>query len=502
MVAQADAAELDRGKPRQRTGGGRERRSKIGPICAGSADVRAAKSGIMILAVAVSGGTTLQRGKCQGGEPMDLLQRQVRRAQRWLGLQRFVWALGWCWFGTLLVALVLILVDKFWPLGVAAWAWVAAALALGILAAAAWAVVRGRGPVDAAIEIDRRFRLKERVSSTLAMSEDQRRTEAGQALIEDAVRRVKRIDVGEHFSISPGRQILLPLIPAVAAALVWWLVGPAVVDRGAQADAATVKNQIKESSGGLKRKLQQQKKRAEDEGLKDAQMLFEKLEEATEDLADKSTDRKEALVKLNDLNRQMENRRQQLGGAAGIKEQLEKLDKIGQGPAEKFLKAVANGDLKSAAKELDELKSKLARNELSNEDRAQLASQLEEMKSQLQRSVEERQQRIEDLQNQLQQARAQGNDEEADRLQQQLDNLQMQSQQMNNLENLANQLGQCAQALGAGELQDASNLLDQIQSDLDDLQGQLQEMEMLGDAMDQLSQARDQMNCQQCGGFG
>lgn len=432
---------------------------------------------------------------------MDLLQKQVRRAQRWLGLQRFARALGWCWFGALSVALVLILVDKFWPLGVDARIWVVAAVVLGIVAAVAWAVIRGRGPVDAAIEIDRRFGLKERVSSTLAMGEDQRRTEAGQALIHDAVRRVKRIDVGEHFSISPGRQILLPLIPAVAAALVWCLLDPAV-DGGAQADAATVKNQIKESSGGLKRKLSQKKKQAEDAGLKDAQMLFERLEEATEDLANKSTSRKEALVKLNDLNRQMENRRRQLGGSAGIKKQLEKLDKIGQGPAEKFLKAVANGDLKKAAKELGQLKSKLARNELSDEERAKLASQLEEMKDQLQQSVEEQRQRMRDLENRIQQARAGGNDEQADRLQQQLDNLQQQSQQMNNLENMANKLGQCAQALGAGQLQDASNLLDQLQSDVSDLQGQLQEMQMLSDAMDQLSQARDQMNCQQCGGFG
>ena len=433
---------------------------------------------------------------------MDLLEKKVRRAQRWLGLQRFVRALGWCLFGTLLVALVLILVDKFRPLGVEAWIWVVAALALGILAAVARAVNGGRGPVDAAIEIDRRFRLKERVSSTLAMSEDQRRTQAGQALIHDAVRRVKRIDVGEHFSISPGRQILLPLIPMVAAALVWWLVGPAAVDCGARADAATVKNQIKESSGGLKRKLSQKKKQAEEQGLKDAQMLFERLEEATEDLGNKSTSRKEALVKLNDLNRQMENRRRQLGGADGIKKQLEKLDKIGQGPAEKFLKAVANGDLKNAAKELERLKSKLARNELSDEDRKKLASQLEKMRDQLQQSVEEQRQRMEDLQNRIQQARAGGNDEQADKLQQQLDDLQRQSQQMNNLENLANKLGQCAQALGAGQLQDAGNLLDQLQSDLDGLDGQLQEMQMLGDAMDQLSQARDQMNCQQCGGFG
>ena len=31
---------------------------------------------------------------------MEELKKQVRRAQRRMGLQRFVGVLGWCWFGT------------------------------------------------------------------------------------------------------------------------------------------------------------------------------------------------------------------------------------------------------------------------------------------------------------------------------------------------------------------------------------------------------------------
>lgn len=49
---------------------------------------------------------------------MDTLERQVRRARRRLAAERFLNVLGWCWFAALLAALVAILADKFWPLGV------------------------------------------------------------------------------------------------------------------------------------------------------------------------------------------------------------------------------------------------------------------------------------------------------------------------------------------------------------------------------------------------
>ena len=85
---------------------------------------------------------------------------------------------------TLSLAVIVILVGKFWPLGVADWVWPAAAVGLGTLAATGWAIATGRGTMDAAIEIDHRFGLKERVSSTLALSEEDRDSEAGQALID------------------------------------------------------------------------------------------------------------------------------------------------------------------------------------------------------------------------------------------------------------------------------------------------------------------------------
>ena len=150
---------------------------------------------------------------------MEELRKQVRRAHRRLGLQRFLGTLGWCWSVTLLVVLVLIAVDKWHSLGVEAWAWGVGALGLGLLAAVAWIAATRRKPLEAAIEIDRRFALKERISSTLAMPPDDRESEAGEALVADALRRVERIDVTSKFAVRPPRRILLPLLPGVLAVL-------------------------------------------------------------------------------------------------------------------------------------------------------------------------------------------------------------------------------------------------------------------------------------------
>src|SRR4051794_22417663 len=110
---------------------------------------------------------------------MDTLRRQVRMARRRLAVQQFLRVLSWSWFGTLLVAAALIAVDKFYSLRVEPWAWGAGALALGMAIAAIWTFVTRQSELEAALEIDRRFGLKERVSSSYALSPAQRESPAG-----------------------------------------------------------------------------------------------------------------------------------------------------------------------------------------------------------------------------------------------------------------------------------------------------------------------------------
>ena len=435
---------------------------------------------------------------------MEKLRKQVRRAHRRLGLQRFLGTLGWCWSVTLLATLVLIAVDKWHPLGVEAWAWGVGALGLGLLAAAGWIAATRRKPLDAAIEIDRRFGLKERVSSTLAMPPGDRESEAGEALAADALRRVERIDVGTKFAARPPRQILLPLLPGVLAVLAAVLIPAAVIDSeaGATSDSTAAKEQVKKSTEALRRKLVERRKQAEKLGLKDAEQLFKRLEQGSRDMTAKKTDRKKALVELNDYARQLERRRKQLGGAEEIKKQLDQLKDINRGPADKFAKAVGRGDFKQAADELQKLIDQLANSKLSEKQKAALAKQLEAMKQKLEDLAADRAAAEDDLRSRIEQLRQAGQLPEAGKLEEQLEKLLRQGPQMKQLDQLAGQLGQCAKCLRDGRLDNGCDVLRQLQAGIGDLQNQLDELELLDDVMGQLDQAKDCMNCQNCGGLG
>jgi hypothetical protein len=430
---------------------------------------------------------------------MDPLLAQVRRARRRLIVQRFLDALAWCWLATLSVALVLVAVDKKWPLGLEAWVWLAGALGVGFVAALVWSLWRRSGPLEAAIELDRRFALKERVSSALSLSPADRETEAGEALLADAAAKIERIDVGGRFAVRPPRRLLLPLVPGVLAMLVAMLIGPAVVDEP-QAKAAdpAAKEQVQRATAAVRRQLAERRDQAKKEGLKDAERLFQKLESGMKELNNEPIKEK-AMAKINDLARLLADRRQQIGGSEKIKEQLNQLKNIDRGPADKFAKALSRGDLKKASDELKKLKEALENGKMDQKQKTELAKQIEQMKNQLEKQAKAHQTAQQDLQKRIEQLRKAGQVQQANELEEQLAKLAAQMPQMRKLQELAEKLGQCSKCLRGGKPGDAAKALAQMQSDL---QRQMKEMEMLDDAEKELCQAKDQMGCCQCGGVG
>ena len=440
---------------------------------------------------------------------MEEIKRQVGRAHRRLVFQQFLRVVGWSLFATLLIAAIGLAVPRIWPLALDRqiwdWSWIGGGLAAGFVVASVWTLIIRRSKLDAAIELDRRYGLKERVSSTLALGPEELDTEIGQALMTDAVRRVDRIDVREQFQVSPSWRILLPLVPAIALAVMF-----AALDFATQRKAGAtseeqvaIKTQIKTATQKLQEKLRESEKKAAELGLKDAEDLKE-MNKELDKLANKSNvDRKEAMLKINDLAQEVERRRQELGGAERMKKQLDKLKDVAKGPADKLAESLKEGDFGKAQEQMQKLKEDLKNGKLSDEDKKKLAQQMEQMKDALKQGAADAREAREQLQRQIEKKLAEGNLAEAAKLQQQLDEMNQNAAQMEQMmENLAEKLDQAAQAMKAGDAKQAAEKLDELAQNLDQLQEQLDQIENLNEILDQLADAKNAMKCADCGGAG
>ncbi len=438
---------------------------------------------------------------------MDTLHKQIARARRRLVVQQFLSVLMWCWFATLAMALIAIGVQKMWLVGIDGFQWAAAwlggALGSGFLAAIVWIWVFRLPELDAALEIDRRFGLKERVSSSLALGPEDLDSPVGRALLDDTIRRVGRLDVDERFPVKLNRRAWLPLLPAIGAFALCFLADPTRSDQGdASANTVVLNKQSKESINALPKKLEERRQQAGEQGLKEAEDLLKKLEEGTRDLAkkDESTQH-DALTKLNDLAKELEQRREKLADGEKFKEQLAAMKNLPTGPADKLAQNLKNGDLDKALKELEKLKQQMATGKLSPEQQKELANQMNAMKDALQKTADAHQKMQENLKQQIEKAQKAGDQQLAKNLQQQLKQLQQQQAQMDQLKDLANKFGQAAQAMKEGKGQQAQAALNQMANELAQMQQEAAEMQMLDGALSEIDEAKASMSKKGQGGL-
>jgi len=264
-----------------------------------------------------------------------------------------------------------------------------------------------------------------------------------------------------------------------------------------------ISKQIQESVKPLQKKLEERALEASKEGLKDAEDLFKKIEQGTRDLAKKDeNDRREAMGKLNDLAKQLDERREKLAQGEKLKEQLAGMKNLPMGPADKLAKDMKNGDFGKALKELEKLKEQLAQGKLDPEKQKQLADQLEAMKDAMQKMADAHQKAQEQLQKQLDKAIQAGDKEGAKKLQDQLQKMAQQQAQMNQLKALGAKLGQAAQNMKDGNMAQAQAALNKMAADLAQMQQDAAEMQMLEATLDEIADAKAAMNCPNCNGQG
>ncbi|HVX11932.1 MAG TPA: hypothetical protein VHC22_12180 [Pirellulales bacterium] len=435
---------------------------------------------------------------------MDVLKQQVRRARRRLAWQRFFAILGWSWFAWLFAATAVVTVDKFKPLGLVEWAWPVAALVGGLVTATIWCFATRRSELEAAIEIDRRFGLKERVSSTYALGAEQLETPAGRALVEDAMKRVERLHVAEQFRVKLGRWSWLPALPGLATFLIAVFLQPGVDGNKAGGSVATKaeKKQVKTSTAALRKKSLDLRKEARDKGLL-SEGVFAKLEQSSKKLENNdAVDKKQALIELNDLAKDVEKRREQVAAAEKMKEQFKQLKDLDKGPADKMADALKDGDFQVAMKELKQLRDKLENGKLDAEAKAALEKQLKQMENTLRKMADAHDKAQQNLKKQIEELKKKGQNQQAKELEEKLAQMQQQQSQMQLAKQMADQMGQCTKCMQQGDKAGASQAMAKLEQQLSDLQQQADEMAMLDDAMSELEMAKDSINCKECNGEG
>ena len=476
---------------------------------------------------------------------MNAINKQISRAHQRIVIGQFFRTLSWCLFGGLVVSAIAIAIPKIWHLSFLGseaqqqnWmvGWVIGGLMLAIIAAMVATYINRSQKLGTAVEVDERFRLKERLSSAMMLTDEQRSTKAGKALIADAENRAESLDVVDQFPFKPTRQTLLPLIPALAVALLL-LVPNAVAAEPAPEKKTEKDKQVKVAIEEAKKKLKEKIKQMEAKGLKDASPELKSLAKKIDNLSKDSTDdKRDALVKLNDVKKQIEDRRKRLGGdSKEMKKQLSQLQKVSKGPAKKLSEAISKGEFDEAQKAIKDLVKKLKENKLSEVEQKQLAKNMEDLADQVKKMVEKHEQQKQELKKKLEKALEQGDMEKAAQLQQQLEKKEQQEKQMQKMQKMANKLKECSNCMkqggkngkkgqakkgqakqgkdgqpkqGQGQAQkgeqgqqqgqkateQAIQSLEDMAEELEKMQDDLEELEDLEDIMQQVEQAKNECN--------
>ncbi len=217
---------------------------------------------------------------------------------------------------------------------------------------------------DAAADVDQHYELKDRTVTALAFANQPAPTDLQSLQIADALGRLEKVDAKAIAPLRAPRAwpVLLGAMSVAAVMLAWPLTPPEAEASPAPAPdhiVALVLEQ-KEKLAALEKKLSETTQDLDDEkaddekkGLKE---MLEKLLQKVEELTQPGTDEKEALAKLSEMQAAVQSLANELNVAA-LDGQLSSLGTAlaASSAFEGAGKALQDGKLEKAAKELDKL---------------------------------------------------------------------------------------------------------------------------------------------------
>jgi hypothetical protein len=389
--------------------------------------------------------------------PTPHLERAVRAARRRQAGQRLLDRLTVGCVAALAVGLAWVLLDtlRWWvPL---------ALLLLAVIVAVVRTVHDYPGRLAAALELDSRFDLKERVTAAIELPPDQLESPVGRVLAAAAETHTTGLRLGEQFPLRLRRSAaLVPVLAGlIAVALVW----PPATDSGLFADTKRKPDDATNRPGSdpqphpnpVRQPNPDAPKGTDAERLAALRADLDRLEREARDGRAKDDRRRVAeLTAAEDAARTLE--RESLDRLARMENQLKQLDRLANspefkdGPGRDAAAALASGDLGKAEMALDEL-AKAATEKPAD---LQLRKQLDRLKDELRKAADNTEAR-EKLEKLIEQAKKENRDTEG--LRKELDRLDAESESSKPLRDLAGKLDAASQQLEKGDAAEAAKQL-------------------------------------------
>jgi hypothetical protein len=451
--------------------------------------------------------------------PPPLVTR-VRQARRRLFTQTLLNRLGLAWGCSLAAALVWFLVEPVVLPGAAhnlKWYVLGGLVALGT-AIAVWLARRAApSPLAAALEIDQRFDLKERVTTALSLTPDLQTSPAGQALLADANSKLERVVVPGKFPVRVGWRALFLPAQAVAIALLALYPPPVLTmlagggtkqdDEQAKAEEKTPETKIAAPRPIIRPPAERPNKSEELKQLEaELEKLYAEHNKETGSDKDKPEQARERQEQIAKVEERLKKREQEMAEKfQKLQDQMSKLTELGEGesrrdgPAKDFEEALAKGDLQKAQEEVDKLQKKAKEKKLDEKDQEQLKKQLDDLQKQvdkLNREQKEKEQKLKDL---IDQAKREKRD--ADALERELQNLQKDQQMTKEMQELAKALKQCKQCAEQNDFDGLADQLGKVGEQLGNIQDELKDLDDIEEHLQNLKQMKKE-GCKQCEGEG
>ena len=443
---------------------------------------------------------------------MEVLQKQVLRALRRLFFHTWLYWLNWTLLVCFSVCFIGLLIPKIWHIEWSpavgperwTWGWSIGSLLAALLVATWIAWIRKPSRLQAAVEIDQRYHLRERCSSALAIADSERQSPAGQALIQDAQKQVDRIDLRDHFPVRPAGQWAWILLPLAACIALLWVpdAQPSAVQvlaNSAAKQATNVKNATEPILKSVQKKLQE----AEDKGDLEAIDEYKRVEEQLKKLQNKpDLGANEAIADLNEIKKEMAQKKESLGDSKQMKEAFSNLKDLDQGPAENLANALQEGDFEEAKNEMGKLAQALQSGKLEPEQTEQLQKQFEQMKDSLEKARQKREGLIQEAKNELNTAQSKGDVEKTASLRKKLEKLQEGERMNRAMEKLQDQLEKAQKSMKSGDKNASQEAVQEIQKQLEELSEDQQAAKELEKMIEEIEDAKQSSKCEECDGQG